>query len=127
VATESVLIVDDDSDLRAMMSQLFLSKGAACIGVGSLDELIAAGTAGLSCRLAILDVNLGPGRPSGVDAYRWLSSQSFSGRVVFLTGHARSFPGLAEAHALGVPVLEKPVSIDRLLRLLDDGSPPAGG
>jgi DNA-binding NtrC family response regulator len=118
VANKAVLLLDDDTDLRMMMTEFFKSEGIECVGVGSLEEMIAAGTRGLSCYLAVLDVNLGKAQPSGVEAYRWLKENSFSGRVVFLTGHARSFPAVAEAHALGVTVLEKPVSVDRLLRLL---------
>ena len=126
MADVSVLLLDDDPTLREMMSELFLSEGVACISVGSLEEMIAAGARGLACHLAILDVNLGPGRPSGVDAYRWLKAQSFSGRIVFLTGHARSFIGVAEAHTLGVAVLEKPMSVEGLLNLLGRDSRPSG-
>jgi hypothetical protein len=39
---------------------------------------------------------------------------------LFLTGHARSFPGVTEAHALGVKVLEKPVAVEDLLNLLGE-------
>jgi FixJ family two-component response regulator len=114
----SVLLLDDDRLLLEMMTALFLSEGVACIGVGSVEELIATGERALACDLAILDVNLGPAKPSGIDAFRWLKSQSFSGRIVFLTGHARSYIGVAEAAALGVEVLEKPMSVAGLLNLV---------
>jgi hypothetical protein len=94
------------------------------VGLGSLDEMKQLCANGLSWDLAILDVNLGGGQPSGVEAYRWLMGQSFAGRIVFLTGHARSFPDVAEAHALGVKVLEKPVPISCLLNLLDETPGP---
>jgi hypothetical protein len=49
-------------------------------------------------------------------------ARSFKGRIAFLTGHAHSHPVVAKACTLGVPVLEKPVSADRLLKLVtDDG------
>jgi FixJ family two-component response regulator len=126
MADISVLLLDDDRVLLEMMCELFVSEGVACIGVGSVEEMIAAGATGLACDLAILDVNLGPGKPSGVDAYRWLKAQSFSGRIVFLTGHARSYIGVAEAHALGVQVLEKPTSVAGLLNLLGRHSRASG-
>lgn len=118
MAEISVLLLDDDRALREMMFELFLSEGVDCISVGSVEEMIAVGARGLACDLAILDVNLGPGKPSGVDAYRWLKAQSFSGRIVFLTGHARTFFGVAEARRLGVEVLEKPTSVAGMLRLI---------
>lgn len=123
---KSVLLLDDDPDLRTMLCELFMSQGARSTGVGSLDEMKKLAD-GMSFDLAILDVNLGAGQPSGVDAYRWLKAQSFAGRVIFLTGHARSFPGVAEAYAMGVKVLEKPVSIEALVNLLAetrDGKTP---
>jgi FixJ family two-component response regulator len=120
-----VLLLDDDSDLREIMSELLLSDGVTCVGVGSLQEMISLGPRALSCQLALLDVNLGPGQPSGLDAYRWLKAQSFSGRIVFWTGHAISFPGVAEAHALGVTVLEKPASVSTLLNLVHENARPA--
>jgi DNA-binding NtrC family response regulator len=117
----SVLMLDDNSDVRIMMCELFESCGAKCIAVGSLDEMKNLWVNGrLSFELAILDVNLGAGKPSGVDAYRWLKEQSFPGRVVFLTGHARSFPAVSDASAVGVEILEKPASIDDLLNLLKE-------
>jgi DNA-binding response OmpR family regulator len=115
----AVLLLDDNDDLRMVMSELLLTKGATCIGARSLAEVVELGARCLKCQLAILDVNLGPGCPSGVDAYRWLKEQSFAGRIVFLTGHARTYPGVAEAHALGVKVMEKPVAVADLLKLLD--------
>jgi DNA-binding response OmpR family regulator len=121
MVAKSVLVVDDDADLRTVLCDLFDSYGARCTGVGSLNELknlVADGR--LPFDLAILDVNLGAGQPSGVDAYRWLRERSFSGQILFLTGHGRSFPGVAEARALGVKVLEKPVAIDDLVKLLGD-------
>jgi DNA-binding response OmpR family regulator len=119
MAAESVLVLEDNGDLRMMMCDLFESFGARCVGVGSLEEMQRLGaTERLSFDLVILDVNLGAGRPSGVDAYRWLRDQSFSGRIVFMTGHVPSLAIVADAHSIGVKVLHKPVSIDDLMGLL---------
>jgi DNA-binding response OmpR family regulator len=132
MAAKSILVVDDDSDLRLMLCELFDSYGAKCVGVASLEEMKDLGANGqLPFDLVILDVNLGQGQPSGIDAYRWLKDHSFSGCVLFMTGHARSFPGVADAYAVGIRVLQKPVSIDDLLNLLRESgqrsqSPPDG-
>jgi DNA-binding response OmpR family regulator len=93
MSPKSVLLLDDDDDLRAMLCQLFDCYGARCTGVGSLDEmknLLSDGR--LPFDLIILDVNLGGGQPSGVEAYRWLRERSFSGQILFMTGHGRSVP-----------------------------------
>jgi FixJ family two-component response regulator len=116
----SVLVVDDDGDLRTVLCELLASHAATSVTAGSLEEMVALGAQALGCQLAILDVNLGPGQPSGVDACRWLNAHSFRGRIVFLTGHVHSFPGVAEARALGVKVFEKPVSVEQILELLHE-------
>jgi FixJ family two-component response regulator len=87
--------------------------------VGTYEDLLRHREEVLESRLMILDINLGVGVPSGVDAYRWLRAHGFPGTVVFLTGHARTHPEALEARKLpGVRVLEKPVGVDVLGTLL---------
>jgi DNA-binding NtrC family response regulator len=113
-----VAVLDDDEDLLDSLSDLLGTLGNAdCVCLRSVAELTGRREAVLSCDLALLDINLGPGRPSGLDAYRWLREQDFGGRIVFLTGHARSHPLVAQARGFG-NVLEKPVDVDALLLLV---------
>jgi ActR/RegA family two-component response regulator len=86
----------------------------------SVAEMAALERQALACGLAILDINLGPGVPSGLDALDWLCARQFGGRTVFLTGHAPGFPLVEEARKLArVEVLSKPLSADKLLSLLE--------
>src|SRR5262249_22772584 len=87
-----VVLIDDDEDLRASIADLVESCGKRCLAVGSLAELVDHRAAALACELAIVDVNLGAAKPSGIDAYEWLRGEGFDGRIVFLTGHAPSHP-----------------------------------
>ena len=87
----------------------------------SYEEMVRQKDTVLSCSLALLDVNLGAGVHSGLDALRWLQAQGFPGRAVFLTGHAHSHPLVREAHELkDVKVLSKPVGAKELMALLKD-------
>jgi DNA-binding NtrC family response regulator len=116
-----VLFLDDDSDLREAMADMLTDLAHEPMTVASVAELKAHEEGALGAKLAILDLNLGLGAPSGVDAYRWLRSRSFAGRVAFLTGHGRSFPVVREATKLGDPTvvnLEKPLSLHDLEALL---------
>jgi FixJ family two-component response regulator len=117
---QSVLVLDDDDDLRAILCDLFSSLDADCWAVSSVDEMIALGDRVQSCTLALLDVNLGSDRPSGLDAYEWLKAHSFAGRIVFLTAHARSHPVVHRAYSLGVQVFEKPIPAAELIRLVSE-------
>jgi FixJ family two-component response regulator len=115
-----VLLLDDDDDLREALGDLVpLLTGQRCLALASLAELIAHRDEVMACSLAILDINLGPGQPSGLDAYAWLTSERFGGRVTFLTGHARSHPLVARAATLGgARVYQKPIDIHELRELL---------
>jgi DNA-binding NtrC family response regulator len=119
-----VLIVDDDADLRQALAELVEAiDGRHVIGAADFAELVALGPRALGCGLVILDVNLGPGKPSGLDALAWLRAQGFHGKAVFLTGHGRSSPQVSQAQSLnGVRVLGKPIAVDELLWLIESTS-----
>lgn len=116
-----VLLLDDDPDLRfAVCEVVELMASRPCLAVASFDEMVAAEKDVLECSVALLDVNLGAGQPTGIDAYRWLVSHAFSGRLYFFTGHARLHPLLAEIEKLGaVQVLPKPLDVDRLMEVIE--------
>ena len=116
-----VLFLDDDEDLRDTFADLVRTVfDRECHGLGSYRELVALGDRALGCDVAILDINLGPEVPSGLDAYAWLRRRGFGGRIVFLTGHANSHPLVVEASHLGdAEVIAKPVSFEALSSLLE--------
>jgi FixJ family two-component response regulator len=120
--TGFVLIVEDDNDLRelfVLLTAAFLERRA--VGVGSYEELIALGEEALKCQAAIIDINLGPNRPSGIDAYKWLRRAGYTGRIAFLTGHASSHPLVIEAHRLGdAEIFTKPIEADQLRDLVEE-------
>jgi DNA-binding NtrC family response regulator len=119
-----ILLLDDDEDLLESVSDLLESLSACRVWKArSVDELGRIDGQALVSRVAILDINLGPGVPSGIDALRWLRERGFAGDAVFLTGHARGFPLVEEAHRMGVRVLSKPLAIDNLLSLVEGGPP----
>jgi len=108
-----VLFLDDDGDLRDIVVHVLESLDVACDAVGTVEEMkkrMDHRPDGFD--LAILDINLGPGRESGVDAYKWLRSHGYAGRIAFLTGHGRSHPLVADALRAGdATVHDKPVTV----------------
>jgi len=112
----AVLFLDDDQDLRETVVDLVHEAfHRECLCLRGYPELVALGERALRCAVAILDINLGPGVPSGLDAYDWLQEHGFSGQIVFLTGHAGTHPLVLEASRIGnVRVIAKPVSFDLL-------------
>jgi FixJ family two-component response regulator len=119
--TRSVLIVDDDEDLRVTLADVMSELcHVDCVALPDVAAMIRDGDRALSCSLAILDVNLGVGQPSGLDAQEWLTKHGFHGRIVLLTGHARTHPLVRKALESGTAqVLQKPTSIKVLQHLLE--------
>lgn len=119
---QRVLVLEDDNDLRTLLCDLLVASGAkACVSAGSVEAMVQQREQVLGCELALLDVNLGSGVPSGLDAYQWLRENGFGGRIVFLTGHARSHPLVRKAHEVTqARVLSKPVNAKVLMALLRD-------
>jgi FixJ family two-component response regulator len=120
---QRVVFLDDDEDLREIVVEVLASAGATCEAVATVDELRDTVVRSLDLVLVILDVNLGLGGPTGIDAYRWLRASGYRGAIAFLTGHARTHPLVQRAAALGdAVVLEKPITHQDLLDLLPEPS-----
>jgi FixJ family two-component response regulator len=121
MGTQFVLVVEDNDDLRELFVELVaVVLERRCIGVGSYEALVALGEEALGCSLAILDINLGPNRRSGLDAYAWLRNNGYTGRIVFLTGHASTHPLVVEAKRIGdAEIFSKPIDPDRLRSIVE--------
>ena len=121
--TEFVLYVEDNDDLRELVTELVtVVFKRRCVAVGSYEELVVLGQHALGCSVAILDINLGSNRRSGLDAYAWLRANGYTGRIVFLTGHARTHPLVVEAQRIGdAQIFSKPIEPDRLRSIVEGG------
>jgi DNA-binding response OmpR family regulator len=115
-----VLLVDDNADLLEVLGIYIRGAGIEVLDATSLAEVEALGPALDQVTLAILDVNLGYGRPSGIDVCTWLQAHHPNCRIVFLTGHASSHPLVKSASANG-EVLGKPVDARRIIQLARGG------
>ena len=123
-----VLFLEDNDDLRdAFVDVVTDGLKRRCVGIRSYGELLELGEDALRCAIAVLDINLGPGRPSGVTAYQWLRKNGYAGQIVFLTGHASTHPLVVEAQRIGdAQVYAKPIDAG-LLRTLIEGETPIEG
>ncbi len=119
-SNRKVFVLDDSEDLLALM-KIYSLKLCGCVTLTarSFRETESLGEELFQCQLAILDINLGPEQPSGLDVYRWMRAKGFTRPIYFLTGHARSCPQVAEAELIGgVKILNKPISPLELSRIV---------
>lgn len=118
----TILVMDDDIDLLDVLKETLIT-------LGKIDQVITATSLStvqeqkekiLQCQLAILDVNLGADRPSGVDVAEWLRANNFKGKIVFLTGHAVSDPEVLAATKMpDTKVVAKPIGLKQLLSFIE--------
>lgn len=117
-----ILVMDDDVDLLEVLQETLvtLCKVDQVLTAKSLNEVQAQQEKILSCHLAILDVNLGSEKPSGVNVAEWLRDHGFKGKIVFLTGHAISDPEvLAATRMPDTKVVAKPIGLSQLLGFVE--------
>lgn len=121
-AGPAILVMDDDIDLLEVLQETLvtLCKVDQVITATSLEAVQQQKEKILNCELAILDVNLGAERPSGVNVAEWLRSNGFKGKIVFLTGHAVSDPEvLAATRMPNTKVVAKPIGLPQLLGFVE--------
>jgi FixJ family two-component response regulator len=115
-----ILFLEDDPELSLGLQQLVESVGAEAVLAACVQTMINQREKVLQCCMAFLDIDLGSGQPTGLDALDWLRSEKFVGQVYFLTGHGASHPLVAKAMTVGsVEVLSKPVFPETLLQIIE--------
>jgi CheY-like chemotaxis protein len=110
-----LLIVEDEYLLAEVLRRALEAAGATVIGpVASLGAAIATVDSVADIDAAVLDVNL-----AGQAVYPVAEKLLLRGvPFVFVTGYERA---AIPKYFARVPVLEKPVDVDILIRMLDAG------
>jgi DNA-binding NtrC family response regulator len=111
-----IVFLDDNEDLRELLPVLLeTTLGVECLTFANVIDFENHSDQVLNAKVAILDINLGPNVPDGVDAFNWLMERGFRGKILFFTGHARANPQVALAEKDGARILEKPIHPDKLV------------
>lgn len=118
-----LLIVEDDVDVRLAIASLLRRWGEGATVSANAPDALAQLEAGARWRLVVSDYRL-PGGTNGLDVVRSIRARHPEPvpRCVLLTGDVN--PGLlAEAEALGIAVLQKPLHPDILRAMVVSGTP----
>jgi len=114
----TIIVVDDDPDIRDSLGSLLRSVGFQVNLLGSVDEFLESGRPeGPTC--LVLDVRL-PGQ-SGLDFQRELSAANIQLPIIFITGHG-DIPMSVQAMKGGaIEFLTKPFRHQDLLEAVQLG------
>jgi signal transduction histidine kinase/ActR/RegA family two-component response regulator len=110
---ETILVVEDDTHLRAMLRRTLYEHGYQVFEAGSAPEALAAAVVRAAPSLVLTDVILPEG--NGVDLARELSGRWPGVPVVFMSGYAGDHLSGAEPLPPGARLLPKPFTPDVLL------------
>ena len=109
---KKILLLDDNKELCILMKKMFEQFGATDVSSFHSYAEVESISNNLNFDLAFLDVNLGINARSGIDVFNLLVQKGFKGQIVFLTGHAGSYPLLKKTLEYpNVKLLEKPADI----------------
>ena len=109
-----ILIVDDERDIRELISDILKDEGYATRLAGTSDEAMAAINAEPPA-LMILDIWLKDSRMDGIDILKVVKRDNPDVPVVIISGHGNIQIAVAAIKQGAYDFIEKPFNIDQLL------------
>lgn len=115
----TVLLVDDEEDFVAVLSERLAHRGLAVDAATSGEEALERARA-KGYDAVLLDMAM-PGL-DGVETLKRLRSINADLQVVILTGQATLAQGVEAMKAGALDLVEKPADLDELVGLIDDAA-----
>lgn len=113
-----ILVVDDEADIRLLISGLLEDEGYQARLAVDADTALAAVEARRPS-LIVLDVWLEGSRVDGIELLAELQEAAPEVPVVMISGHGTIEVAVAAIHAGAFDFIEKPFKVDRLLLVLE--------
>ena len=109
-----ILIVDDERDIRELISDILEDEGFVTRLAGNSDEAISAINAEPPA-LMILDIWLKDSRMDGIDILKTVKRDNPDVPVVIISGHGNIEIAVAAIKQGAYDFIEKPFNIDQLM------------
>ncbi|MEM9576824.1 MAG: sigma-54 dependent transcriptional regulator [Pseudomonadota bacterium] len=109
-----ILIVDDERDIRELISDILIDEGFATRLAGNSDDAMSAINAEAPA-LIILDIWLKDSRMDGIDILKTVKRDNPDVPVVIISGHGNIEIAVAAIKQGAYDFIEKPFNIDQLL------------
>ena len=110
----SILIVDDEKDIRELIGDILRDEGYAVRLAGNSDDCMAEINAELPA-LMILDIWLKDSRMDGIDILKTVKRDNPDVPVVIISGHGNIEIAVAAIKQGAYDFIEKPFNIDQLM------------
>ncbi len=110
----SILIVDDEKDIRELIGDILKDEGYAIRLAGNSDDCMQAINAELPS-LMILDIWLKDSRMDGIDILKTVKRDNPDVPVVIISGHGNIEIAVAAIKQGAYDFIEKPFNIDQLM------------
>ncbi|MFT4708269.1 MAG: two-component system nitrogen regulation response regulator NtrX, partial [Ascidiaceihabitans sp.] len=109
-----ILIVDDERDIRELISEILKDEGFATRLAGNSDDAMSAINVEAPS-LMILDIWLKDSRMDGIDILKTVKRDNPDIPVVIISGHGNIEIAVAAIKQGAYDFIEKPFNIDQLL------------
>ena len=113
-----ILIVDDERDIRELISDILRDEGYATRLAANSDEAVAELNAGEPA-LMILDIWLKDSKMDGIDILKQVKRNNPDVPVVIISGHGNIEIAVAAIKQGAYDFIEKPFNIDQLMVVLN--------
>ena len=121
----TIVCVDDQAEVRRLLGEVFRARGGNVVGFDDGEDAIAW-LASNDADLVVLDLDLGPGRRSGIEICRALHASRAELPIIILTGHGAIDDAVAAVKAGAVDFITKDpyledkleISVEKVERIL---------
>ncbi len=115
--SEEILIVDDNADIRSLISELILDAGYKTRVAANYNQALGEIDKKLP-DVAILDVKLDKGDNDGIELLTHIKSKNKDIPVIIISGHANIEMAVKSLQRGAFEFIEKPFDQDRLLNFI---------
>jgi psp operon transcriptional activator PspF len=125
VTIGTIVCVDDQAEVRRLLSDVFRARGSNVVGFDD-GELAIAWLGSNEADLVVLDLDLGPGRRSGIEICRAIRGRLPDLPIIILTGHGTIDDAVAAVKAGAADFISKDpyledkleISVEKVERIL---------
>jgi psp operon transcriptional activator PspF len=121
----TIVCVDDQAEVRRLLGEVFRARGSHVVSFDDGEDAIAW-LAGNDADLVVLDLDLGPGRRTGIEICRAIRARLPDLPIIILTGHGTIDDAVVAVKAGAVDFITKDpyledkleISVDKVQRIL---------